>query len=167
MADSIQIDTTEVTNWRRRLDAAPDLIDTAMRQATKETAEYAERLIHRNARSAGINTRGGSLWLRGVGRAGAPISAEATIAPDGHSFTLKAVGPWQFVEGDTKAHDMPGRRRRKGPYRTPYGAKSKIRHPGTRGKRIWRKSYGNLRQRYPRYYRDHTFNALQKLKAGQ
>ena len=80
------------------------------------------------------------------------------------SFTLKGEGPWWFVENDTKAHDMPGKKRRaKGrPYRTPFGAKSKIRHPGTKGKHIWRKSYGDLRRQYPRTYRDHVVRALQR-----
>jgi hypothetical protein len=162
MGDAITIDTSQVDNWRRRLDGTPAEIDQAMKAATKETATYAERLIVRNARAAGISTRGGSLWLSGVGKSGAPITARAEIAPSGQQFTLRAIGPWHFVEGDTKAHDMPGRRRRKGPYRTPYGFKSKIRHPGTRGKRIWRKSYRDLQQHYPRFYRDKVFNAVSR-----
>jgi hypothetical protein len=166
MADAIQIDTSQIDNWRRKIDGAPAVVQQAMKDATAETATYAERLVIRNGRSKGISARGGGLWLSGVGRSGAPIGVQADIAPDGMSFTLRGTGPWQFVENDTKAHDMPGRRRRNKPYRTPYGAKSKVRHPGTRGKHIWRQSYGELRRQYPRYYRDHTVKALQRLKTG-
>jgi hypothetical protein len=174
MADAITVDTSQIDNWRRKIDGAPAVVQQAMRDATVETAAYSERLIIRNGRSKGISQRGGSLWLSGVGSKGAPIDAKADIAPDGMSFTLRAIGPWQFVEGDTRPHAMPGSRRRtkkdrRGrplPYRTPYGARSKVMHPGTRGKRIWRQSYGELRRRYPRVYRDLTFKALQRLKTG-
>jgi hypothetical protein len=174
VADAITVDTSQIDNWRRKIEGAPPIVQQAMKDATVETAQYAERLVIRNGRSKGIGSRGGSLWLSGVGSKGAPLDAKADIAPDGMSFTLRAVGPWQFVENDTKAHAMPGSRRRakkdrRGrplPYRTPYGARSKVRHPGTRGKHIWRHSFGELKRRYPRVYRDHTVKALARLKTG-
>lgn len=55
---------------------------------------------------------------------------------------VQAVGPWQIIESDTKAHTIgPRTRGRRGAGRravvTPAGVFRRVRHPGTHGRHPW------------------------------
>lgn len=89
---------------------------------------------------------------------------------------VKAVGPWQLIENDTRPHRIVSRysggtRSRRaqtgvfGPIRpgsirggrravvlTPYGYRRYARHPGTRGKHPWQKAMNRATPRIPDTY---------------
>lgn len=96
--------------------------------------------------------------LSGVGTKGAPIRVRVRINQT-HA-EIKAIGPWQFIEFKTKPHNITskrftGPRRGRGErvaagqrtlragfrglgvsgaaIRTPFGPKTYVKHPGTRG----------------------------------
>lgn len=82
--------------------------------------------------------------LRGVGKRGAKIGV--TYPPvTGNSTLVRATGPFQFIESDTKAHRIPRERAARGRARKRYavipgvGVRAYADHPGTKGKHPWQK----------------------------
>jgi hypothetical protein len=84
------------------------------------------------------STRGGV--LRGVGRSGAKVGARYVVLGNRPAALVRATGPLHLLERDTKAHQMPkaGGARAK-PYRTPYGPRRRVNHPGSKGKHPFEK----------------------------
>lgn len=79
--------------------------------------------------------------LRGVGKKGANIGVRYRIDnfPDARKALVWATGPWQFIEGDTKAGIRP-RKRRTGRGKNRFiGPIQGYFHPGTKGKHLFRK----------------------------
>lgn len=81
--------------------------------------------------------------LSGVGRRGARLNARYNVGNYGGEAKSRvfAVGPWQLVENDTRAHQVPkqrgGRARRRYAVIPGVGVRAYAKHPGTRGKRPW------------------------------
>lgn len=92
--------------------------------------------------------------LRGVGKRGAKLSIGTTFTGGPTpSATLKAKGPWPLVERDTKAHQIPRQRSTRtfegvfghavvpggaeGGVHGKRGVRTRVQHPGTRGKHPW------------------------------
>lgn len=131
---------------RRLSSAYPDAVNDAAKHAKRELTGAARDM-------AGPDQR-----LSGVGKRGARISVGYNVRRDGDrsSALVIARGPWQLVEGDTKAHTIPrqrftkkGRRTaatRRRVVRTPYGPRSVVNHPGTKGKGRYRYIRGELRR---------------------
>lgn len=87
--------------------------------------------------------------LRGVGRAGAKLGVRYTIRGSemNPSAQLRATGPWQLIEKDTKPHRI-GPKKRRGGSRSGRGGGvavpgvgvfRSVHHPGTKGKHPWAK----------------------------
>lgn len=107
---------------------------------------------------------GGDGRLSNVGRRGSRLGVASTVTPSGPSAIVRATGPWQIVENDTRAHritskyagstrarrsltgvsgpQLPGSVRggRRAVVLTPFGYRRYVRHPGTHGKHPWRKA---------------------------
>jgi hypothetical protein len=83
--------------------------------------------------------------LRGVGKRGARLDVRYTRSGGGaeSKALVFAVGPWQFIEHDTRPHRIPrqrGPRARKRYVVIPaVGPRRSANHPGTRGKHPWSK----------------------------
>lgn len=79
--------------------------------------------------------------LRGVGKRGAKIGVRYDVAGD--TALVRATGPFQLIERDTKAHRIPkvrGARARKRVVAIPgVGVRAWANHPGTKGKHPWAK----------------------------
>lgn len=71
--------------------------------------------------------------------AGGPVGVlRRTIAGGNNPAVLvKATGPLHLLANPTKPHEIDARRAQA--LRTPYGPKSKVQAPGTKGKDTWRK----------------------------
>jgi len=80
--------------------------------------------------------------LRGAGRRGANLDVSYNVVGSGEEAAslVFARGPWQLIERDTAAHQIP---RQRGPRaRARYAVFgnnvfSRVSHPGTRGKHPW------------------------------
>ena len=96
--------------------------------------------------------------LRGVGKKGGvrlTVGYNVTTAGDKPAALVFARGPWQFVEHDTKAHDIPrpGRARRRATTKAKRrvvvvpgtGPRAVAHHPGTKGTRPFAKGVERAR----------------------
>jgi hypothetical protein len=106
-------------------------------EGTSDKAVGAAALAVKKAILAGAPSR-----LRGVGKRGARLSVRYDVK-NGVAL-VRAVGPWQLIENDTKAHDIfPKKRRARGGKRvavlTPQGPRASAHSRGTRGKHPWAK----------------------------
>lgn len=95
--------------------------------------------------------------LRGVGKKGANLSVAYNVSHSGGSAQalVFAKGPWQLIEGDTKAHQIPRQRSSasfegvfghavipggaEGGVHGKGGVRTRVMHPGTHGKHPFRK----------------------------
>jgi len=94
--------------------------------------------------------------LSGVGKKGAKLTVTTTYSGGREPTALvKAKGPWQLIERDTAAHQIPRQRRTKtfegvfGHAVVPGGAeggdhgkrgvRTRVQHPGTKGQHPWAK----------------------------
>lgn len=105
--------------------------------------------------------------LRGVGKRGGKLGVRYKIVnrgPEAESF-IKATGPFQLIERDTKAHGIP-RDRTRG--RTRYavfgdGVYSHVDHPGTQGKHPFERgttaSFPGIRK----IFQDENYEALRRV----
>ena len=139
---------------------------TAVRVNVKNGATNADKAVRTatngssRLRNAGAVVRApGAAQGRVVGRKGAKLSVSSKVNPGGTTGTVKAVGPWQLIEGPTKQHfigpagvartatgSRSGRataRSREGrakALKTPFGIKRWVYVKGTKGKFPWRKA---------------------------
>ena len=102
----------------------------------KRAALHTTRVVRAEIAAA----TGGDSRLSGVGKRGAKVGARFDLmtATRNPTAIIKATGPLQLVERDTRAHTIPRQRRRS--RRRRYAAfagrvYSRVDHPGTRGKR--------------------------------
>jgi hypothetical protein len=83
--------------------------------------------------------------LRGVGKRGGRLGVRYEVKRGVEPTAIvRAVGPWQLIESDTKPHTIGPKRRRANSRRqaavlTPYGPRRAVHHPGTRGQHPWAK----------------------------
>jgi hypothetical protein len=82
--------------------------------------------------------------LSGVGRKGAKVGVRYDIQGRRNSALVRATGPFQLIERDTKAHRMPRERKtaraKKRVVVIPnVGVRAWAQHPGTKGKHPWAK----------------------------
>lgn len=79
--------------------------------------------------------------LRGVGKRGAKIGVRYTITAS--KALVRATGPFQLIERDTKAHRIPRERGRRAKKRYAVipgvGVRAWAQSPGTKGKHPWEK----------------------------
>jgi hypothetical protein len=117
-------------------------------------------------RNAGATVRAGT---RVVGKRGAKLTVTSKLENNGTQAFIKAVGPWQLVENDTKQHfigpagvtktakgSRSGRasaRARVGrakALRTPYGIKRWVYVRGTKGKHPWKRAFDKTAAEAPK-----------------
>lgn len=111
----------------------PDELQKAQRVGVGRAALHVTREIRQEIRVA----TGGDMRLSNVGARGARLNARfdvrGTVNP---TALIRATGPMQLIEYDTKPHEIrPRRRRGTKVLKLPNGYVPKVRHPGTRGKR--------------------------------
>lgn len=119
------------TELAGRLQATAAGMRVASRQAVGAGA-----LVVTNAVRAEIAAKTTGGVLRGVGRSGAKVGAKYDVKGAANPTALvRATGPLHLLERDTKPHAMPkAGRKRRGSYKTPFGPKAAVSHPGTKGK---------------------------------
>ena len=105
----------------------------------------------------GIIKAGAPGRLRGVGKHGATLNVRYTVSTSGDSpaALVFATGPWQLIERDTRPHQIPRQRSyatfegvyghavvpggSEAPPHGKRGVRTRVGHPGTKGKAPWRK----------------------------
>lgn len=117
--------------------------------------------------ASGIIRAGSPSRLRGVGKKGARLGVSVSVTGSGtHTLGyVRATGPWQLIEHDTKAHDIPrSNRRKKKVLRLADGTfYTRVRHPGTRGQHPFAKGAEVAKPLIPRFYRDGENAALARI----
>lgn len=126
---------TTVLEFARRCESfAGDL------RGVEKTATGKAALAVKTVTLAEMRTVAPTLKLSGVGKRGAKIGVSYTVG--GSTAIVRATGPVQLIESDTKAHRMP-RTRVRGKRRVVVipgvGVRSSAQHPGTKGQHPWRK----------------------------
>ena len=108
--------------------------------------------------------------LRNVGKTGRNLGVRYTVDtyPDGAKALIFATGPWQIIERDTRPHQIPRQRVSDsfvgvfghavipgGSEAFPHGkrgVRTKVNHPGTRGKRPFEKGVVAAQPLVPKVY---------------
>lgn len=168
-----------VSDLAAKLNRAATAIARADKTAVERTALKIKRAaeVERN-RAVGSDGR-----MSNVGRSGARLGVRYDLrAGQNPSAVVRATGPWQLVENNTRSHlvtsryargtrarrsraglfgpQQPGALRggRRAVILTPWGYRRYARHPGTRGKRPWKnsleRSTRNLDNEAARPFRD-------------
>ncbi len=106
--------------------------------------------------------------LRNVGKKGARLGVKVTVRGGAGNAVgvVRATGPWQIIEFDTKAHRLPRERRRKasGPVSLgPDRVYSNVNHPGTKGKHLFGKAAIAARPLLPKVYQRELILAMAKI----
>lgn len=116
----------------------------AARHASEQSVRQGGRVIRAEMLATLGASTGGSFRLRGVGKAGARLGVQVRTVGSGSATTalVKATGPWQFLENDTKRHAVGTRVEARGEQPvmyTPWGYRT---GPwiagGSTGKHPWR-----------------------------
>jgi hypothetical protein len=128
----------------------PEATTAATSKAALEVTNQARDDIRRDS--------GGDMVLSGMG---AKVGARFEVLKGGdHSAAIvRATGPMQIIESNTKPHSIVagvGRRtrRRTGAKAllTPFGPRASAQHPGTTGKKTWSKSISASVKDVPKVY---------------
>lgn len=116
-------------------------VGTELRRLERNMVLVAAQTVKTSVRSqlAAAGVENGK--LRGVGKKGAKVGVRYDILGD--KALVRATGPFQLIERDTKAHRIPkvrGARARKRVVVIPgVGVRAWANHPGTKGKHLWAK----------------------------
>jgi hypothetical protein len=110
--------------------AHPQAITVAAKQAKETVLDELDRVAS-GRRLRNVGKKGGKLGVR----------YNLKAAGDSPSATVKATGPWQIIERDTKGHTIqPRKKGKRKALRLPNGGfRRSVPHPGTRGKHPWEK----------------------------
>jgi hypothetical protein len=125
-----------LTDLAGQLAALPDELVKAQRRGVQRGALHVTRAIREEIRAA----TGGDMKLSGVGRKGARVGARYTVGGTVEpSAVVRATGPLQLIERDTKPHSIVprprrGQKRRKALRLANGKFAAAVNHPGTRGK---------------------------------
>jgi len=131
---------------------------SSLPKATEAATAKAALGVTSEARDEIRKDSGGDMVLSGMG---AKVGARYEVLKAGsHSAAIvRATGPLQILESDTKPHPIvagSGRRtrRRKGAKAllTPYGPRANVQHPGTTGKRTWSRAIDGAVRDVPKVY---------------
>lgn len=154
-----------VDQFVRKMDRTAVELARADRVAVERAAFTMKQYTLASLRRAAPSGR-----LRGVGKKGARLGVRYDVKGQRNPVALvRATGPWQFIENDTKAHQIPkarGRRARKRYAVTPYGVFARVNHPGTKGKHPWRLGVAAGTPRAEREVRSSVTGALARGLRG-
>lgn len=100
---------------------------------------------------------GSDLKLSGVGKSGVKLGVRYDVKGRTNATALlKATGPWQLIERDTKPHTIRPRSRRRKAGKKALAINGEVRasaqHPGTRGKEPWAKGRRKVEEVAVRLY---------------
>lgn len=105
--------------------------------------------------------------LSGVGRGGARLGVRVSVVQGAASTIgyVRATGPWQLIEGDTRPHGIKPKGRGKArALRLGDGAfYARVQHPGTKGKHLFAKGARTARPLIPRIYQQAEHQALARI----
>ncbi len=108
----------------------PQQLKTAQKAAAKQAGDAMRITIEKNTRAIAP-----SGVLSNVGRTGARVGARVEVLRNGNGAIVEAIGPYQLIERDTRAHPIPRRRRKQRVLVIPgIGFRRSVSHPGTRGR---------------------------------
>ena len=151
----------------------PAELEKARRKATKDVAVGLANAIRAETRTA---APGGVLI--GVSRKGAKVGVQALPAPSG-DWLVKATGPFQLLERDTKGHTIPktlaaaGSDKRKRQQRAGFrgrkvllipgiGYRRSVHHPGTKGKHPFEHGFDRYSPGVANVYQRQLLAAMQR-----
>lgn len=118
----------------RKVATAGRQLDRVQRDAVGKSALLVKTSVQSQLVAAGV-TNG---RLRGVGTRGARIGVGYNLrGTTNPSAVVRMRGPAHLIESDTRAHVIKPKRKKA--VMTPYGPRARVRHPGTKGKRPWKK----------------------------
>lgn len=128
---------------------------------------------------AGTRSVAASGVLSGVGKRGARVGVKAEILSGGTGAVVRATGPYQLIERDTKAHTIPkqldvlnvSRRKRqlragfkvRKPLNIPgIGIRRSVHHPGTHGQHPFEKAVNAYAPKASNVYQRQVAAAMQR-----
>lgn len=101
--------------------------------------------------------------LRGVGKRGAKISVGFRVGGvTNPSSLVRMRGPAHLIEGDTKAHKIEPKGKKRA-ILTPAGPRASANHPGTRGKHPWEKGVKRALPNIPKVMMDEQVASLRRF----
>lgn len=138
---------------------SPDQLAAKLKLLGREFGQLDKTTVRAAAQLAKeIEQAGAPRKLRGVGKHGALLGVRYTLSLSGDEpkALVFATGPWQLIEDDTKAHQIPRQRRSRtfegvfghavvpggaeGGVHGKRGVRTRVHHPGTHGKHPWAKA---------------------------
>lgn len=116
---------------------------TGMANVPRTTLETAAKEIKRSVEGQLVLAGVRSGKLRGVGKRGARVGVRYDFGNRRQSVLVRATGPFQLLERNTKPHRIPkergGRARKRLVVIPGVGPRASANHPGTHGKHPWAK----------------------------
>ncbi len=127
--------STSAAQLAKKMNTISTTIPRSTRKAVSDSALQGKNTVIRVAAQRGVST---SSRIAG-GRWSVRYDLKGTARP---TALLRIRGPFHLVESNTRAHPIPkpGRRRRNRKKAMSFNgiARTRVQHPGTTGKHIWR-----------------------------
>lgn len=143
----------------------------ALHQAATDAVAASALMVTKEARKRIADATGGDSRISNMGRRGAKVGARYDVRQGKNpSAIVKATGPLQIIERDTKPHRVPRERKSKrGKKRlvlTPWGPRAFINHPGTKGKHPFEKAVAEKAPKVPKVFQEKVAGAMRKQFGG-
>jgi hypothetical protein len=140
-------------------------LEKVERESVRASALLVTTAVRRNI----VAVSGGDFRLSGMGRRGARVGArfDEKVTGGKASALVRATGPLQIVEGDTKPHSIGPKKRgprgRRRALRIPgIGFRNVVKHPGTRGKHPFERGVNESLPKVPAIVQRTVSQAMRK-----
>jgi hypothetical protein len=151
--------STSVAQFAGKIAKAADAVKAAPKVAVKAAALSMKGDIEKSRNSA----VGGDGRMSRVGKKGAKLGVGFKLADGGETASMRATGPWPLIESDIPKHKIVPKKKgsRRGiAFRGVVRASAS--HPGTKGKKPWRKGIDSGTPKAVKILRDQTIDAVRK-----
>ena len=148
---------SDLAQFAARCGKFPAALEQARKAGTKKSALGMTTAIRATTRSV---APGG--MLAGVGRKGAKVGMKAEEGPSG-DWLVKATGPYQLIERNTRPHREPAASRRRKVLLIPgVGYRQSVHHPGTKGRHPFERAVDAYGPQVPKVFDREVAAAMAK-----
>lgn len=151
--------STSAAQFASRIAKMGQAVKDAPKVAVKAAALSMKGDIEK-ARNAAV---GGDGRMSRVGKKGAKLGVNFKIHGDGMEARMKATGPWPLIESNIPAHRI-GPKKKGGRRGIAFRGvvRASAQHPGTKGKKPWKKGVDSGTPKAVKILREQTINAVRK-----